>query len=109
MENEEKVIKRFDDTFGTETKGLYLQKMPILTAIFKGLGDDLYIQDESYEILRKQKIELESKLVRTFSRCEEMLYTELSEIENKLVGKRELQLFLCGYLVATHINEEVGK
>lgn len=106
---EDRIIRRFDNLFGTESKDLYLQKKPILTAIFKGLGENLYIQDESYVRLRRQKIEIERELLQQFSEEDESLYTKFSNIDNQMSAKREMQLFLFGFLVATHINKEIGK
>lgn len=109
MENEE-IIKRFDETFFTNTmKDIDLKNMPILTAIFKGLGENLYIFDEPYEKLRKQKINVESKLIKSFSEEEDKLYNELWDLDNKLVSQREQQMFIYGYLIARHLEKETEK
>lgn len=109
MENEE-IIKRFDDTFGTDTlKNIDINNMPILTAIFKSLGEDLYIFDNEYEQLRMQKIDVENNLVQTFSKGEDILYKKLEDVDNKMKAQREKQMFLFGFLISKHINKEVGK
>ena len=106
----EEIIERFDKTFGTDTlKNIDINNMPILSTIFKEFGENLYIFDEAYEKLRKQKIDVENKLVQTFSREEDKLYNELWDIDNRMVAQREQQMFMYGYLIATHLNKETKK
>lgn len=103
----EEIIERFDKTFGTDTfKKIDVNNMPILSTIFNSLGEDLYIFDEQYEKLRKEKIAIESKLVQTFSKEEDKLYNELWDLDNRMVAQREQQMFIYGYLIAKHIEKE---
>lgn len=108
MEDEE-LLKQFDSLYSSDImKKININHMPGLTAIFKGLGDSLYIQDENYQELRKQKIELESKLFQTISQDEKKVYTDIIDIQNKMDGNIELKLFKLGFLIAKQLEFETN-
>lgn len=102
---EEDIINQFNMIFCTETKK-HLKDMPVLMKIFNKLDDSFYIVDDEYENLRKQKIEIESRLLQKIFNDERTLYNKLEEIENKMKGQREKQMFLFGYLLAKQIDTE---
>ena len=105
---DKEVLKQFDMIFCSNSQK-HLQDMPVLMKIFSKLDDSFYIVDDEYEKLRKEKISIESKLLPKLSVEERTLYNNLEEIENKMKGQCEKQMFVFGYLLARQIDFESKK
>lgn len=100
-------LELFEKLFSKDIKDVKLDDKPLLKELFEYFSEDLYLPNEKYIELKKQKNEVETELEKSFTDNQSNLFIKYWELNNKMAGEMERQIFMYGVILGSKLNQEL--
>lgn len=107
MKNEEEILRNFNKIFEISKIGtIDKSKFPLILKLFEQFREDMFVENEEYKKLKKEKKNLLDKINKEFNNKQNQLFESYWEIESKLSSILEKEIFLFGYLIRNELESE---
>ena len=100
-------LELFEKLFSKDIKDVKLEDKPLLKELFEYFAEDLYLPNEKYIELKEQKNEVETELEKSFTDNQSNLFIKYWELNNKMAGEMERQIFMYGVILGSKLNQEL--